>query len=92
MSARNSLEAKRARRLRRSLTKGTLPSYVNLIEWVKVRSHLSTGRARKVLMSGALKVDSHPVGYRTVKGKKYLNVLLPAHMAPRIQITDIEDA
>jgi hypothetical protein len=90
MSARNTLEAKRARRARRTLTKGVLPAYINLIEWVKLRSGLSTRQAQNVLLHGSLRVDSHPVGYVEENGKKFLKVLIPAEMRDRIQIVEPE--
>jgi hypothetical protein len=79
MSARNTLESKRSRRANRTLRKGVLPAYIDLIEWVKGRSSLTTGTARAVVLSGALKVDSHSLG---TDG----NFLVPADLNGRIRV------
>lgn len=88
MSIKNSLENKKRRRVAKSITIG-LPAYINLIEYVKDRTRCTTGTATAVLLSGAIKVDSHTVGYKTVGGKKVLQPLLPAEMRDRIMITKI---
>lgn len=80
---------KQARRLRKSITKGTLPRRVDLVQWVKMRSSCSTGQARRLIMSGALRVDSHPVGYKLLKNDfKMFDPLIDADIAKRIQIID----
>lgn len=71
MSRRNTLEAKRERRLSRSLRKGVLPTKCDLLFWMKIRSSLTTTECVAVALSGALKVDSHVVGIR--KNKKGQN-------------------
>lgn len=80
---------KKARRLRRSITKGTLPRRVDLVQWVKIRSSCSTGQARRLIMAGSLRVDSHPVGFKILKGgHKIFDPIIDADLAPRIQIVD----
>lgn len=80
---------KKARKLRRSITKGTLPRRVNLVDWIKMRSSCTTGQARRLIMNGALRVDSHPVGYKVVRGgHKIFDPLIDADLASRIQIVD----
>lgn len=89
MSIANSRENKKRRRIVKSLTIG-LPAYINLVEYVKDRTNCTTGTAKAVLLSGALKVDSHPIGYKFVKvngrDEKVLNPLLPAELRNRIEI------
>lgn len=77
MSQRNTLEAKRARKRSRTLRKGVLPTYVDLIGWMKLRANLTTTECRKVAMSGALRVDSHKVGILEEKGQKLFQRYVP---------------
>lgn len=86
MSSRNTLENKRTRRARRTLRKGRLPAYINLIEWIKMRGPFTTATARKIILSGALKVDSHVLGFEEKNGIKVLKPLVPADLRGRIQI------
>lgn len=89
MSRRNTLEAKAARRARKQITRGTVPAYIDLIAYVRARTNCTAGTARKVLMSGALRVDSHPVGFTREKGDvKVLAPLLDAKHRGNIQVVD----
>lgn len=65
MSQRNTLSAKRGRKAAKSLRQ-TPPGFTDLIAWVKMRQHVSTRTAAKVIMTGCLKVDSHTVGIEKV--------------------------
>lgn len=67
MSARNRLDAKRQRRASRSLRKGRLDTYCDLLGWMKLRANLTTSECRRVAMAGALQVDSHKVGIAYVQ-------------------------
>jgi len=58
MSRRNTLEVKRQRRVRRSLVKGRLPAYVDLVQWIKLRSNVTTPTAVRLILAGVLRVDS----------------------------------
>lgn len=94
MSQKNSREAKKKRRIRNSLA-NTPPGYIDLIQYVKDRTHCSTVMAQRVLLAGALRVDSHPVGYKLYKDQKVLDPYLPAHMASRIIVSvpkELKDA
>lgn len=62
MSKRPPVEKKKER-LIKSL-RNTPPAWIDLIDYVKLRTRCTTGMARKVILSGALKVDSHPVGFK----------------------------
>lgn len=94
MSARNTLEAKKRRRVIKAL-RITPPAVIDLIDYVKVRTRCTTSTAEAVLLSGALKVDSHVVGRKTVidpLGKEQLvvNRYLPAKFRKDIQIISPE--
>lgn len=66
MSVRNRPEAKAKRRRERSIRKGVLPTYIDLLAWMKMRANISTGRAISVAKAGCLKVDSHTIGRKEV--------------------------
>lgn len=85
MSRKNSREAKRRRRTLNSLA-NTPPGYIDLVAYVKTRTHCSTGMAHKVLLAGALRVDSHPVGVKSYKDRKVLDPYLPAHLYSRLTV------
>lgn len=86
MSHKNNQEAKRQRRVLNTLA-NTPPAYIDLIDYVKMRTRCSTVMAKKVLLAGALRVDSHPVGYKLHKnGAKELDPFLPAHLQDRIVV------
>lgn len=55
-----------ARRVAKKL-RATPQEWIDLVDYVKFRTRCTSGMARKVLMSGALRVDSHPVGFKWVK-------------------------
>lgn len=66
------------------------PAYIDLIHYVKLRTRCTTGTAKRVLLAGALKMDSHPVGYKlTKKGKKILDPLISADLRDRIVIAPV---
>lgn len=66
MSRKNTDKNERAARRVAKLLRATPPEWIDLIDYVKFRTRCTTGMARKVLMSGALRVDSHPVGFKWV--------------------------
>lgn len=87
------LESKAARREERRARKdaGALPRRVNLIDWVRARGSFSRRTAAKIVLSGALKVDSHTVGVTYIDRKdkeplKILNPIIDADLARKIQI------
>lgn len=89
MSQKNSREAKKRRRVLKEL-RNTPPGYINLIDYLKDRSGCTTGTAEKVLLAGALKVDSHPVGYKWEKvfgeNRKVLDPYLPSEYRDRLVV------
>lgn len=93
MSRKNSREAKAARRLQKSIRIG-LPAYIDLIEYVRDRTNCTAGTAEKILLSGGLMVDSHPVGFkwRRVNGRnvRVLDRYLPAEHKDKIKV--VKDA
>lgn len=56
------IQDKKLRRLKKALRPST-PSFINLIEWLRDRGYAQTaGEARKLLLDGKVKVESHTVG------------------------------
>lgn len=85
MSRRNSREEKGKRR---AITKGTTQGWIDLIDYIKLRTRCTTGEAIRVLMAGAIKVDSHPVGYVTRKdGKRLLQPYIKSEHRNSIIVT-----
>lgn len=70
------------------------PAVIDLIEYVKFRTRCTTGMAIKVIMSDALMVDSHPIGYKwqmnAVQGRnvKVLDRYVPEEFRDRIRIVN----
>jgi hypothetical protein len=83
MSKKNSREEKKKRRVINSLA-NTPTSYIDLIQYVRDRTNCSASMAVEVLLAGALKVDSHPVGYKWEGPRKVLDPYLPAEYRDRI--------
>lgn len=70
------------------------PAYIDLVEWVRQRAHISRGRAAKVILAGSLKVDSHTIGVTRIKThdghKRLLNRYVPADLRGRIEVVKPE--
>lgn len=66
--------------------KGRLPAYIDLIEWCKMRSRITTAMARTIILSGCLRVDSHKIGYQEIQGVKVLKPLVSADLRGRIEV------
>lgn len=97
MSVRNKPERKRARRAYRENFKNPLPGRIDLIAWIKLRSNVTTGDAVRLILSGCLRVDSHKVGFTTVKigqdhERKILNRYGPAEWRGRIEVVSPDAA
>lgn len=91
MSRRNSRENKKRRKLLKNL-RTPLPSHIDLIDYVQSRTRCTTGTAKKVLLSGALMVESHPVGFKyNDKGVKYLHPYLPTEKYSELRIVKPKD-
>lgn len=91
MNARKARTSYRERKARRK----PLEARIDLVEWVRARSNMSRGRARKVILAGSLKVDSHIIGYRKAHlidggGIKVPEFLVPAEYGPRIRVVKPE--
>jgi hypothetical protein len=86
MSARNRLDAKRARRARRTLRKGRLDTYIDLLSWMKMRAPLTSRECRAVALSGALRVDSHKVGIAHVTGSGGIEMKLFQRFVPTAMV------
>jgi hypothetical protein len=87
MSQRPILEKKKDR-LIRSLD-NTPPAYIDLIDYVKMRTRCTTGMAKKVILAGSLMVDSHPIGYKLHDGdRKELHPYVDAKFRDRITIVN----
>ncbi len=91
MSHRPIIEKKK-RRLVKSL-RNTPPAWIDLIDYLKLRTRCTTGKAKAALMAGVLYVDSHPIGYKWEKNQygesvKVLDPYVPAHLRGQIQYRD----
>lgn len=71
--------------IKRSL-RNTPPAYIDLIDYVKLRTRCSTSTAKRVLLAGALMVDSHPVGFKYYRDQKVLDPYLPAEHRDKIVV------
>lgn len=86
--AKRPIEAKRAARLRRSITKGTLPAYIDLVEHIRLRTRCTRGIARRIILAGMVRVDSHSVGFKYNRdGTKVLDPRIPAEHRGRVMVT-----
>lgn len=91
MSKKNSRENKKRRKLLKNL-RAPLPSHIDLIDYVQTRTRCTTATARKVLLSGALMVESHPVGFKyNSKGEKYLDPYLPTEKYSQLRVVKPKD-
>lgn len=95
MSQKNSRENKKRRKLLKNL-RAPLPENIDLIEYVRTRTGCTHATAEAVLLSGALRVDSHPVGFKWEKGRKgevvkVLQPYLPADKYSSLQIVKPKD-
>lgn len=92
MSRRNSREEKAKRRAHRDLTKGTGATQLDLIHYIKQRTNCTTDSAIKVLLSGAVRVDSDPVGFRRLpNGKRVIQRYIDAKHRDRIIVVVPEE-
>jgi len=67
MSARNSREAKRLRRLQRQLKTSNVPAHVDIIDWLKRNGHADTTHAAvDMLLAEKVRIGSHPIRDRWV--------------------------
>lgn len=97
MSARNRTKEKKIRALRRALRKGRLPAKIDLVHWLKLHRYAQTsGEARRLLLSGRVKSESHPLGVRIVeifnedgtldRKQRVLDQFVPASLRPTIRV------
>lgn len=67
--ARRPIMQKKLNKLRRTLRKngGALPTYIDLIEYLKVRRIAqTTGHAKAIILAGRVKSESHVLGIKRV--------------------------
>lgn len=91
MSKRNTDPEERKRRKLLKQLRATPEAYIDLIHYVRIRTNCTASMAAKVLLAGALRVDSHPVGYKwqkdlTGKSVKVLDPYLPAKYRDQIVV------
>jgi len=62
------IQQKKIKKLERALRKAGAPqASIDLIDWLKTRSHAqTTGEAVRLLLAGKVRVDSHVVGRQRV--------------------------
>ena len=85
MGKKSRLKADTTRELRKKV-RNTPPAQIDLIEYVKIRTRCSNSTARRVLLAGALMVDSHPVGFKWNKDQKVLDRYISAEYRDRIVV------
>lgn len=67
MSRRDRTE-KKLKRLRKTLKTQPLEAQINLLEWLQDRRYAqSTGQARKIILDGRVRSESHVLGIRSVE-------------------------
>lgn len=85
MSARNRPLNKKVRRMRRALSKGRLPAYIDLIGWLKLHGHAqTTGAAVKLLLDGRVRSESHKLGVRIIESGEGDDVRKVRILEPRV--------
>jgi hypothetical protein len=88
---------KKLRRFRKQLRKNAsnVPALIDLVDYLRTRGHASTtGEARKIILAGRVRADSHTLGVRrvpTMDGDKVAMVdivdpLIPADLRGAIQV------
>lgn len=97
MSVRNTRVEKKKRKVLKALRE-TPPAFIDLVDYVKLRTRCTTGMAQKVIMSGALMVDETVVGFVHVDDpaspggkRKVLMRRLPASLRERIVIRPLSE-
>jgi hypothetical protein len=64
--AKRSITGKKLRRLRKSLRR-SLPAYIDLIQWLKLRRYAqTTGQAEDIILAGLVVSESHTLGIAEV--------------------------
>lgn len=98
MSRRNSREEKKKRKVLHALRQ-TPPAWIDLIDYIKLRTRCTTGMAQKVILSGALMVDDTVVGFVNVEDplaeggkRKQLVPRVPAEVRDRIVVRQLSDS
>jgi hypothetical protein len=94
--SRRPVQDKKVKRLRRTLERGTLTSYIDLIDWLKTRGYAqTTGEARRIILARRVRSESHPLGVRKVsqlsaQGKvedvEVVDPYVPAELRPTLRV------
>lgn len=84
------LQRKRLARLRRALRGPGLPAYIDLVDWLKTRGHAqTTGAAKRLMLDGKVKVDSHTVGrVKNEKGEWVPRQLVTSEFRGKLHVVD----
>ncbi len=66
--AKRPIKDKQIARLRKAINRHALPSYVDLVWWLKSRRYAdTTGQALRLMLDGKVRIDSHVVGRERVE-------------------------
>jgi hypothetical protein len=83
------IHKKKLRRLRKAISRRPLPTYIDLIDWLKLRGYATTtGQAVKLLLDGKVRSDSHVIGREQIKGSDRWAVVqrVPASLRDSIRV------
>jgi hypothetical protein len=65
------IHKKKLRRLRKAISRRPLPTYIDLIDWLKLRGYATTtGQAVKLLLDGKVRSDSHVIGRERISASE----------------------
>jgi hypothetical protein len=79
MSKRNRRDARKINKLRKTLRKDTLPTYIDLVRWLMDRKEADTvGGAKKIIAAGRVRSESHTLGLTTIPLEDGKEVQVPA--------------
>lgn len=85
---------KRVRRMRKALRQ-TPPTFIDLIQWLKLHGHAqTTGEAKRLILAKRVKSESHVLGIEKqpqIVGNKVeeidvVNPYVPAHVRPTLRV------
>jgi alkylated DNA nucleotide flippase Atl1 len=77
MSARNTRENKKLRKLSRALRKGRVATYIDIVQYLKDRRYAqTTGEAVRIVRAGRVKVDSHTIKSRLVPASQRNSIFI----------------
>lgn len=65
-----------------------LEAKIDLVEWIKMRERVSTKGAMTLIWAGCVRVDSHKIGVREERGRKFIDRYVPAEYRGRIVVVE----